>query len=380
MNAGSGSLTQADGAGSRSGSPSVMRPRWWLSREVLIALLVASIFLFDFETSADNVSIAFFYTVPVLLCLFARQNAALLCAAATTVLTLAGMFLQPPADYVAPIFLANRAIAISMQWIAAILVTTQKRATAIAERRMAEQRDTIDRQSRFIDVLSHEIGTPLTTIDGHAFQLGRKPVPPDMAEIRQRSDKVRYAVRHIKEMVERVQLASEVERDTITLKGTPVELGEIALASIAGFRERGADIRHEGGAFSRGLVADSFMLTEIVENLISNAVKYSEPGSPIFVRWYESEGKAILSVADRGRGIPEDELQRVFSPYFRASNSRGVRGIGIGLFVAERFVRSHGGTISIDSTLDAGTTVTISLPLSAETTDGSHGTGLDPVH
>jgi signal transduction histidine kinase len=80
--------------------------------------------------------------------------------------------------------------------------------------------------------------------------------------------------------------------------------------------------------------------------------------------WGRAEANsAILSITDRGRGIPPAEKSSLFEPYYRASNSRGVPGTGIGLYVVRRYVSAHGGAIEIESDLDVGTTLTVRLPI-----------------
>jgi hypothetical protein len=96
--------------------------------------------------------------------------------------------------------------------------------------------------------------------------------------------------------------------------------------------------------------------------VIGNAVKYSPGGTPVQVRVSRQEDWAVITVRDGGVGIPADELPHIFSRYYRASTSIGIKGTGIGLAGAKAIVTQHGGHIALDSIVGEGTTVVISLP------------------
>jgi signal transduction histidine kinase len=121
---------------------------------------------------------------------------------------------------------------------------------------------------------------------------------------------------------------------------------------------------------------DARRLERVLQNLLSNAFKYSPAGGEITVRidLEPSEGRlwARLQVQDRGIGIPEADLPFVFDRFHRASNSRGaVPGTGIGLATVQQIVVQHDGTISVSSQMGAGTTVTVRLPAATQITRGT---------
>ena len=111
---------------------------------------------------------------------------------------------------------------------------------------------------------------------------------------------------------------------------------------------------------------DPVLFRRVLDNLLENAHKYSpEPSPPIRLQLNREGGHAVFSVIDRGMGIAEADLPRVFGAFFRAerSRSRGGGGVGLGLTLAKRIVDAHGGTITVQSTLGSGTTVRVSVPL-----------------
>jgi signal transduction histidine kinase len=112
---------------------------------------------------------------------------------------------------------------------------------------------------------------------------------------------------------------------------------------------------------------DHVGLTQVLDNLIANAVKFSHPGDTVWVRASWAGGQWRIEVADQGIGIPPDEIDRLFQRFVRASNARtsGRPGTGLGLSVVKAIVDLHGGTITVDSALEQGTTFTIYLPAPA---------------
>ena len=100
----------------------------------------------------------------------------------------------------------------------------------------------------------------------------------------------------------------------------------------------------------------------VVNNLISNAIKYSEPDKTINVDLKLEKDLLILEVKDQGIGIPEKDLKHLFTPFFRASNSGTVAGTGLGLNIVQESVHRHGGTIQVSSNINEGSLFTIKLP------------------
>ncbi len=329
---------------------------------VIIALM-GVVFVFDILTTPDDVTICFIYAVLVFLTLFSRDYAAYLCAALATFLSVLGSFINPPTEAHSMVFFANRGIAIVAQWIVAFLVMTRKDAEARMRSDFAEQKDKAEESRRFLDVLSHEIGTSLTRIDGQAFLLRKNAPEQKPTDVVVRADKIREAVGHIQTVVQQIQLGSEVGERTMDMAATNVDLKALIDDIVMSTATHETTIASDLEMLPPSVWGDPDMLRQIFDNILSNAVKYSQPEQKILVRGSTDGRAAILEIIDEGRGIPEDEQSKIFTPYYRARNSRGVHGAGIGLYVAKRFVDSHGGTIEIRSALNAGTTVRIGLPI-----------------
>ena len=113
---------------------------------------------------------------------------------------------------------------------------------------------------------------------------------------------------------------------------------------------------------------DERLLRHILTNLLSNALKYSPTGSTVSFLLAERDGQALIEVGDQGIGIPPQDQVHLFESFHRASNVGNRQGTGLGLAIVKRAVELHGGTISVDSQVGAGTRIRVLLPLAAETT------------
>ena len=351
-------------------------PEWLISGGILALILVA--FLFDVFTPPDDVTICFIYSVILALGIFSRYRTVYWFAALTSVLSVLGSFFSPPPDAEHVVFFANRAIAITSQWIIAFLVMNRKKTEALMRADLDEQKANAETSRRFLDVLSHEIGTSLTTIDGQAFLLKRSLPETDKSVVR--ADKIRGAVRHIQAIVQQVQLASEVGERAAELHIDAIDLRALVEDIILEANTDAVTIDADLNGLPETISGDPDMMRQVIDNILSNAVKFSHANGIVSVSGSTQDTSAVLIVRDRGRGIPEDEKGKIFSPYYRARNSRGSHGAGIGLYVVKQFVETHGGTIHIDSILGQGTAVTITLPIEIPPKDDIRDEAAHPVH
>jgi two-component system OmpR family sensor kinase len=136
------------------------------------------------------------------------------------------------------------------------------------------------------------------------------------------------------------------------------------LVTACAQRELMANVSHELRT-PQPVCVDPALLRRAVDNLLDNAGKYSEPGSPISLAAHRAGARVAIVVADRGIGIDEADREHLFTPFFRSdrSRARATGGFGLGLALARQIVLAHGGTISVASRVDEGTTVTLSLPV-----------------
>jgi signal transduction histidine kinase len=113
----------------------------------------------------------------------------------------------------------------------------------------------------------------------------------------------------------------------------------------------------------RELVGDERLLSHILTNLLSNATKYSNPGSRVFFGVQPEEGQVVFTIRDQGIGIPATDQQWLFTAFHRGSNVGDRPGSGLGLVLVKRCVELHGGQLQLESAVGVGTTATVRLPL-----------------
>jgi signal transduction histidine kinase len=177
---------------------------------------------------------------------------------------------------------------------------------------------------------------------------------------------LQQATRRMVATVEEITDVAELQIGRrLDLKVQPVDVGEMVRAAVAmveGSAPRGAAPIVVAASEPVVVEGDSVRLERVLQNVIGNAVKYSPGGTPVQVQVSRQEDWAVITVRDGGVGIPADELPHIFSKYYRASTSIGIKGTDIGLAGAKAIVTQHGGHITLDSIVGQGTTVVISLP------------------
>jgi signal transduction histidine kinase len=333
-------------------------------RSVALAiwLLIGSIFLFDIWTHPENVSACFAYAIPILLSLFELKPRPFLYAATATALSIVGSFTLPSGDLPLAAVLANRFIAVITLWVVAVLVKVQYR-------RQVDMQQQAEYQRRFVAILSHEIGTALTTIAGQAYRLAKLSERISPNDLKARAEKIRGAAERIEGIVGRVQFASSLGDGTIPVGRRTIDVGLLIATLLDQLKEEqqyGSMKLHASS--ERQLVeGDEMLLRQLFENVVLNSVKYSRSSeAPISVDIARHADVVRVSIVDRGGGIAPDELPRVKEPYYRGKNSKGTSGAGLGLYFVERIVEAHGGRLFIESDVGKGTQVIVDLPQSRD--------------
>lgn len=232
-----------------------------------------------------------------------------------------------------------------------------------AERMFALEREQ-SRQLRvrdeFIRIASHELATPLTSTK---LAL-RRLESAELSETAKRSVAVLHRqMRRLEQLVTEMLDTTRLQIGRVRLDRTPVDLVAVTRAVIELSSETAepGQIRLHGVEAAVGLW-DPARLDQIVTNLLTNAIKYGER-RPIDVTITQHDGQVRLAVRDRGIGIAPEALGRIFKPFERAAPVETFGGLGLGLYIARRFVEMHGGRIVVDSEPGAGATFTVDLPV-----------------
>jgi two-component system phosphate regulon sensor histidine kinase PhoR len=219
-------------------------------------------------------------------------------------------------------------------------------------------------KDQFVSSVSHELRTPLTAVLGHLEILCEEDLPGDVVDrlqvVRRNAERLRILVSDLLLVAQAGEVGLEMHRSDVDLAALVREAVETARAAA----DRAGVALHADLPPSLVARADEQRLRQVVDNLVSNGVKYTERGGSVAVELRLVAGAVELAVRDTGIGIARDELTDVFTRFFRggAALERHIPGTGLGLEIASSIVSAHGGTIAVDSELGRGSVFTVTLP------------------
>lgn len=221
-------------------------------------------------------------------------------------------------------------------------------------------------QSVFISSVQHELRTPIAIIKGYASTLGRDDVEWESALIREKMAIIEDEADRLTNLVEDLLTASRIQATRqLTLNLADTDLSQLA-ARAAG-RLDAPDAQRITLSFPEDfplIQADAARMRQVIDNLLTNAIKYSPPGKPITVGGRFSEKSVTVFVRDHGAGIPKSEIDKVFERFYRIDDNltRRAQGTGLGLFLVKAVVEAHGGDITVKSQVGSGSTFYFTLP------------------
>ena len=233
---------------------------------------------------------------------------------------------------------------------------------------MAENLQEAEKRRRnLVADVAHELRTPLSNIQGYLEAVKDGLLQPNAATI----NIIHQQVLHLVRLVEDLRVLALAESGSLRLDYQPVEPGELLEQTAEAFRAR-------AGAKSVQLVldlpeqlptieVDRTRVTQIVGNLLENAILHSPEGSVVTISARAPDPATLrLAVADQGKGIEPEELSQIFDRFYRVdpSRSRATGGSGLGLTIAKQLVEAHQGTITVESELGKGSCFYVELPLS----------------
>jgi signal transduction histidine kinase len=230
-----------------------------------------------------------------------------------------------------------------------------------ADRQLERLRDA------FVGAVSHELRTPLTSISGFLEMLGDEEGGLTTSG-RTYLRALRRSTSRLQRIVEDLLLVAQIEANRLELDYAPLDVAELAAATLEAARpaaaEQGIELSLDV-ANAIPLDADAGRLRQVLDNLVSNALKFTPEGGSVVLSASNGGDRVRVEVADSGIGIPRDEVGQLFSRFYRASTAtrRAIPGTGLGLVIARAIVERHDGTISLESREDEGTRVTVSLPV-----------------
>ncbi|PIB34742.1 hypothetical protein BFP72_04630 [Reichenbachiella sp. 5M10] len=246
-------------------------------------------------------------------------------------------------------------------------ITEVKKGQATLERSIARQRELNNMKSQFISMTSHELRTPLTTIRSNtelaSFQLINNE-DLNRERLQKNITRINDNVERLNTLINNILIIGQVDSNKVPFNPEKVLLSvyikERVLANLVYDRE---PIQFAIKGTECPVFVDKNLFWHIMSNLLENALKYSpEAKSPKLLVDFEAPNVVKIHVEDFGMGIPEDEVEKLFDSFFRASNVGNIQGSGLGLAIVHEFIKLHEGTINVESKLNKGTIFTILIP------------------
>jgi signal transduction histidine kinase len=228
--------------------------------------------------------------------------------------------------------------------------------------RLRQAQDVSELKLRLLSMLSHEFRTPLTVILA-ATQLVQS-APADSDRLLRNLLRIKSSATLMNHLLTDILTITRAELGQLDYRPEPIDLEGFCLNLIDDTQTLSPDypIKFVGACPDRRLF-DERLLYSMLSNLLANAIRYSEPGSPIELRLMGQEMATYFEVQDWGIGIPQGDQAKVFEPFYRGDNARHCPGSGLGLAVVAQCVALHGGQVAVHSDLGIGTTFVIQIPL-----------------
>ncbi|MEM7136424.1 MAG: HAMP domain-containing sensor histidine kinase [Myxococcota bacterium] len=218
------------------------------------------------------------------------------------------------------------------------------------------------KREEMVQDIAHDLRTPLTSIKGASQNLLDDMAGPLSESAAEYVEIIRDQAEHVIGIVNWLVDAIAVSIDPVELNTTPIEVDQLASRVVRGLgllaSER--DIALTVETAPAGAIVDAKKLALVLENLIGNALKFTDAGGRVEVRVTTGGDLVEIAVADTGVGLDSEEAERVFDRYYHTGHARS--GSGLGLAISRELVRLHGGDITVESTKGQGSTFIVSLP------------------
>ena len=219
-------------------------------------------------------------------------------------------------------------------------------------------------KSRFVSMASHEFRTPLTTVLSSASLLSKYTTSDEQDKRDKHIQRIKNSVNNLNDILEDFLSLGKLNEGKVEKIVEKVNLRyvlEDTIDEMKALVKKGQqfvlDCTDSCEAFT-----DKKLFRNILINLISNAIKFSEEGKTISIKARVVADKAFISVADQGIGVSDNDQQHLFSSFFRAANATNIKGTGLGLHIVKRYIDLLGGEVELQSELNKGTTVNFTIP------------------
>lgn len=232
-------------------------------------------------------------------------------------------------------------------------------------RSLQKEKDLNELKSRFVTMASHEFRTPLSTVLSSAYLLEKYITSDDQVKRKKHIDRIVSSVNTLTDILNDFLSVGKIEEGKIAVKMIPFNIRDHAsyvINEMKNVKKEGqnVDYRHIGEEI---VELDPSLMKHITMNLLSNAIKFSPEGSPINIKTEVTKEKLLLSVKDKGIGIPKDDLANLYDRFHRGSNVTYIQGTGLGLHIVAKYAELIGGKIECKSELEKGTEFIVTFKL-----------------
>jgi PAS domain S-box-containing protein len=235
------------------------------------------------------------------------------------------------------------------------------------ERKVIEYEELSQMKSDLLATVSHELRTPLATIKGYATMILDYFSKLNSKETKEYLKSIDSSTDRLSKLVDNLLDTSRLEAGLLNLEKSTVNLSQLieGVVTEASIRDNKRHVITVRGKKIPKVNIDPKRIRQVLDNLIDNAIKYSPPETEIEISTQLSDNELRISVNDHGSGVPPEELTNIFDRMYRIEQRvySGANGMGLGLYICQRLIEAHDGTIWAESTLGKGTTIIFTLPV-----------------
>lgn len=235
---------------------------------------------------------------------------------------------------------------------------------------LSKEKEVNELKTRFIATVSHEFRTPLASLLSSTQMIQRYSKRWSEEKLNEQYYRIASTVHYLTQLLDDVLTISRSEREALSNNPQPQDIDALIKTYIEDVRpmfSRKHNLIFTNSFREKIISVDPKLLHQVIINLLTNAVKYSPNGGLIEVKMISNETNQLqITVTDQGLGIPEDECQYIFEAFYRSKNSVGIQGTGLGLNIVKRCIDLMGGSVSLKTSVNNGTSFTILIPNSYE--------------
>lgn len=330
--------------------------RWWPGIATIGALFVTA-FLLNYFLLPNHHVVSSLYAIPVLVAAHRLSPRGIGIAGSVAV---AIYLFNARLEHRPAVVWPFGVMALGAVTYLAVRFAVQRTKSAQHAREVEESQEQLQ---QFLELVGHDLAGALTGLVGYADLL----VADERQVSRlQAAAAIDVASRRMRRLIEDLRDAASIGTGHFVMSTAPMDLGRLV---------EGLVLEQQALANGRRIIIDELervegswdeeRLGQLFANLLSNAINYSPPHGEIHVNTKRVGNEAVVSIADQGSGIPPDQQQFLFRRFYRAGTAEGVKGMGLGLFIAKAISDAHGSRIWVESSPGQGSTFFVTLPLEA---------------